>query len=122
MATKKLNRHAREFRSERFNLSLTKGERRKLEEIAAKEDRDMSYIAAWMIRWAIDMYDQFGGTSIVNLVDMELYLMDHNKAEAHFYLNRLKQELQAQQQRIAAKKNGNAVTESETSHHQKTAQ
>lgn len=108
MAYKKLNRHAREWRSERINLSLTKQERKKLGEIAAKEDRDMGYIGAWMIRWGIDMYEQFGGASIVNLADMELYRFDQNKAEARFYLNRLKREVEQLAKRKVSM-NGNSV-------------
>lgn len=48
--------------TERVNLSLTKEERSLLEQIASVEDRDMTYVAAWLVRWGLDQYRNLGMT------------------------------------------------------------
>ena len=48
--------------SERINLSVTKEERALLEKIAGVEDREVTYLAAWFMRWALQQYQNLDMT------------------------------------------------------------
>lgn len=48
--------------TERINLSLTTKERHKLEKVGEREDREITYIAAWFVRWGLERYEELGLT------------------------------------------------------------
>ena len=48
--------------TERVNLSLTKGERKLLQEVGDLEERDVTSLAAWFVRWGLHQYLKFDGT------------------------------------------------------------
>jgi hypothetical protein len=47
---------AKSPKTERINLCITAEDRRSLEWIAEREDRDLGYLAAWFLRWGMEHY------------------------------------------------------------------
>jgi hypothetical protein len=50
---------------------MTLEDRKMLEDIASREDRDLGYIATWFLRWGMDQYRSLGG-SLVTMRTIQL--------------------------------------------------
>jgi hypothetical protein len=51
-------------RTQRINMCLTEQERIELEAIAAREDRDLGYLATWFLTWGIQQYKSLNATLV----------------------------------------------------------
>lgn len=76
-------------RSERLNLCLTSEDRKALEIIAKREDRDLGYTAAWFVTWGIKQYLTVGA-SLVYLSESKTVHDDDlaKRAQARLVLRR----------------------------------
>jgi hypothetical protein len=62
---------AKQAKTERINLCLTREDREKLAKIAQREDRNLGYLATWFVEWGINLYSKLG-VSLVELKDTKV--------------------------------------------------
>jgi hypothetical protein len=51
-------------KTERINMCVTVHDRADLEMIAAREDRDLGYLATWFVQWGIEQYKTLSATLV----------------------------------------------------------
>lgn len=80
-------RNRTQRKSERINLCLTPEERKILEEIARREDRDLGYLAAWFVRWGLEHYQKLDA-SLVTLKSTQLVRLEavNKQAQRRLFL------------------------------------
>ena len=49
-------------KTERLNVCITRLERKALEELSRREDRDLGYLAGWFLEWGLQQYLTVGAS------------------------------------------------------------